>query len=128
MTELPAPTAEQRTALDEAGGDHEALRRVAARWPALLEAWACLAEGADDPVDSYAFARVGYHRGLDQLRRAGWKGTGRIPASDGGNLAFLRALNALRSAADAIGEDDEAERCRRFLDEAEPSWQDLLDP
>jgi len=28
-------------------------------------------------VSGYAFARVGYHRGLDQLRRAGWKGAGR---------------------------------------------------
>ena len=68
-----APIAyDQRAALDQAAGDQQSLRRVAARWPTLLEAWAALAETADDPISSYAFARVGYHRGLDALRRSGW--------------------------------------------------------
>lgn len=129
----PAPTVlepaspEQRAALAAANDDPEALRHVAARWPALLEAWAALAENAAGPVDSYAYARVGYHRGLDALRRSGWRGTGPVPASEEGNLGFLRSLNALRSAARAIGEDDEAERCRRFLDECDPDWSQHLD-
>jgi hypothetical protein len=126
-TELEGPTAEQQAALDAAGGDAEALRRVAARWPTLLEAWASLAETADDPVSSYAFARVGYHRGLDAMRRSGWRGAGRLRAQHRGNLGFLRSLNALRSAASGIGEDDEVERCQRFLDELDPEWRAHLD-
>lgn len=43
-------------------------------WAVLAEA--ALAEGSDD-VAAYAFARVGYHRSLDLLRRNGWKGHGR---------------------------------------------------
>ena len=49
---------------------------VAAAHPACLAAWAALASLAMDrgePVASYAYARTGYHRGLDQLRRAGWR-------------------------------------------------------
>jgi hypothetical protein len=126
-TVLAGPSAEQLGALDAAGGDAEALRRVAARWPTLLEAWATLAESADDPVTSYAFARVGYHRGLDALRRSGWRGAGRVRATRTENLGFLRSVNALRSAASAIGEEDERERCERFLDELEPDWKQYLD-
>lgn len=112
----------ERTALEAAAGDHAALRRVAARWPTLLDAWASLAETADEPVTSYAFARVGYHRGLDALRRSGWRGSGLVRASRGENLGFLRSLNALRAAASAIGEDDEAQRCELFLFQLDPEW------
>ena len=48
----------------------KAVAAVAARDPHCLQAWADLAELADDPIDRYAFARVGYHRGLDALRAA----------------------------------------------------------
>jgi hypothetical protein len=125
-TTLPSPTPEQRSALDAAQHDAGALRDVAARWPALLEAWAGLAEAADEPVASYAFARVGYHRGLDALRRAGWRGSGRVYASEVSNLGFLRSLNSLRLAADAIGEADEAERCATLLNELDPAWRERL--
>ena len=64
---------------------------------------------------AYAYARTGYHRGLDQLRRSGWHGTGPIPWEHEPNRGFLRALNMLGRSADAIGEDDEAERCAQFL-------------
>jgi hypothetical protein len=126
-TVLDGATAEQRTALEGAAGDAEALRHVAARWPTLLEAWAALAESAEDPVTSYAFARVGYHRGLDALRRAGWRGAGRVRASHPENLGFLRSVNALRTAASAIGEDDESERCAVLLCDLEPDWKQYLD-
>jgi Protein of unknown function (DUF3151) len=125
-TTLPAPTPEQRTALDAAGRDPASLRDVASRWPALLDAWADLAEVAQDPVTSYAYARVGYHRGLDALRRAGWRGSGRVYASEASNLGFLRSLNALRHAAGAIGELDEEARCEQFLDELDPAWRERL--
>jgi Protein of unknown function (DUF3151) len=91
---------------------------VAARFPAYSAAWAALAERAlagGDAVSAYAFARTGYHRGLDQLRRAGWKGYGPVPWEHEPNQGFLRALGALANAAAAIGEDDEAERCQVFL-------------
>ena len=91
---------------------------VAARFPAYSAAWADLAEGAlaqGDAVTAYAYARTGYHRGLDQLRRAGWRGTGPIPWEHEPNRGFLRSLHALARAAGAIGEQDEARRCEQFL-------------
>jgi len=91
---------------------------VAARYPAFSLAWALLAEAALADgrfVDAYAYARTGYHRGLDALRRNGWKGHGPIPWSHAGNQGFLRCLAALARAADGIGEDDEADRCWKFL-------------
>ncbi len=97
---------------------------VAARFPAYCAAWAALAEralAAGDPVSAYAFARTGYHRGLDQLRRAGWRGHGPIPWEHEPNRGFLRSLNLLGKAAAAIGEDDEAARCREFLAGSRPA-------
>ena len=72
-------------------------------------------------MESYAFARVGYHRGLDALRRSGWKGHGPVPWSHEPNRGFLRCLNALQRAAAAIGETDEAERCAAFLLDCDPA-------
>ena len=96
----------------------QAPEQVAARFPAYSAAWAALAERAlaqGDPVTAYAYARTGYHRGLDQLRRSGWHGNGPIPWEHVPNRGFLRCLHALGQAAGAIGEDDEAERCAQFL-------------
>src|SRR5262252_11218352 len=92
-------------------------REAAARFPAYCAAWAVLAEKAlpSDPVTAYAYARTGYHRGLDQLRRAGWHGYGPIPWEQEPNQGFLRSLYLLGAAAAALGEEDEAERCRTFL-------------
>ena len=53
--------------------------------------------------------------GLDALRRSGWKGNGPIPWSHEPNRGFLRSLAALGRAAAAIGEAEEATRCRTFL-------------
>jgi hypothetical protein len=98
------------------GGD---LRDAAREVPTSSLAWALLAERAlrdeGDPVAAYAYARTGYHRGLDSLRRAGWRGRGPVPAQHEPNQGFLRALLALAEAAEAIGEEDEAERCAQFL-------------
>jgi hypothetical protein len=91
---------------------------VAARFPAYSAAWAALAAdalAAGDPVAAYAYARTGYHRGLDQLRRSGWKGHGPVPWEHEPNRGFLRSLYLLGRAAGAIGEDDEAQRCEDFL-------------
>jgi hypothetical protein len=96
---------------------------VAAAHPACLEAWAALAAAAlarGEPVGSYAYARTGYHRGLDKLRRAGWRGNGPIPWEHVPNRGFLRSLHALGQAAAALGEQDEAERCCAFLQDCSP--------
>ncbi len=101
-----------------------AAQEVAAAHPTSSIAWAVLAEGALEDgltITGYAYARTGYHRGLDQLRRSGWKGFGPVPWSHEPNRGFLRALAALQKAATAIGEADEAERCRVFLDESDPA-------
>jgi hypothetical protein len=94
-------------------------RDVVRRHPESPLAWAtlaeqALAEGTDD-VTAYAFARVGYHRSLDLLRRNGWKGHGPVPWEHEPNRGFLRALAALSIAAGRIGEDAERDRCEQFL-------------
>ncbi|HTJ67873.1 MAG TPA: DUF3151 domain-containing protein [Actinospica sp.] len=100
------------------------LKEVAASCPASSLAWALLAEQALDEgesVTAYAYARTGYHRGLDALRRNGWKGHGPIPWSHQPNQGFLRALRALSEAAGDIGELEEAERCVSFLSDSDPT-------
>jgi hypothetical protein len=103
---------------------------VAARFPTHSAAWAALADSAFERgsvVESYAYARVGYHRGLDALRRNGWKGHGPVPWEHQPNQGFLRALFALGRAAAAIGETDEAERVRAFLDDSDPAARPALE-
>lgn len=125
-THIPAWPAPVTDALDAAiaSPDPEAaLREVASSAPGFLFAWAELAErslAAGDPIAAYAFARVGYHRGLDAIRGAGWRGQGPVPWSHEPNRGFLRALDALRLAALAIGEPGEPERCREFLLQLDP--------
>ena len=105
--------------------------QVAARFPASPAAWAALADrafAAGQTIESYAFARVGYHRGLDALRRAGWKGHGPVPWSHQPNQGFLRSLHALGRAAAAIGETAEAERCATFLADSDPTAAAELGP
>jgi Protein of unknown function (DUF3151) len=124
-TYLPADE-DAQAALTAASDPAEA----AARFPGYSAAWAALAERAlanGEPVTAYAFARTGYHRGLDQLRRAGWRGFGPVPWEHEPNQGFLLALHMLALAAAAIGDDDEAARCREFLAEASPAAAAALD-
>lgn len=103
---------------------------VAARFPTHSAAWAQLADAAyarDSVIESYAYARVGYHRGLDALRRNGWKGYGPVPWSHVPNRGFLRALYALGRAAGAIQETEEAQRIRTFLDDSDPAARRALE-
>jgi hypothetical protein len=116
LPDEPAP----RSAL--AAGDDPAT--VAAGFPASSLPWAVLADKAFDDgkvIESYAYARVGYHRGLDALRRSGWKGHGPVPWAHEPNRGFLRSLHALGRAAATIGERDEAERCATFLRDSDPA-------
>ena len=99
-----------------------AVAEVAARDPRCLQAWAALAELANDPIEKYAYARVGYHRGLDVLRASGWRGSGYVRWRHESNRGFLRSLDALRVAAASIGEVDEEQRCELFLRQLDPGW------
>lgn len=123
-TLLPADPADAELA----GGDAPAA--VVRRHPASPTAWAALAEqardaGADE-VTVYAYARVGYHRSLDLLRRNGWKGHGPVPWEHEPNRGFLRCLGLLALAARGIGEADEWERCSTFLRDSSPAAYDAL--
>jgi hypothetical protein len=120
------------TMLQEPAGSMEELARatspdqvaeVAARYPTCLSAWATLGERALEDgaaVTAYAYFRVGYHRGLDRIRQAGWRGRGAVPWSHEENRGFLRSLRGLGAAADAIGESDEAARCEGFFRDLAP--------
>ena len=102
---------------------------VAAAHPSASVAWATLAEEAlaeDQPVAAYAYARTGYHRGLDQLRRNGWKGFGRVPYAHEPNRGFLRCVAALARAAQEIGETPEYARCLDLLDDCDPAARAAL--
>ena len=106
------------------------VRDVVRRHPESPLAWATLAEAAlgdgSDDVVAYAFARVGYHRSLDLLRRNGWKGHGPVPWEHGPNRGFLSCLALLALAARAIGETSEWERCSEFLRDSSPTAYDEL--
>ena len=111
---------EAEAALD--AGENPAI--VAAAHPSASVAWASLAEEAlaeDRAITAYAYARTGYHRGLDQLRRNGWKGFGPVPYAHEPNQGFLRCVAALARAADSIGETEEFARCLDLLDDCDPA-------
>jgi hypothetical protein len=122
-TKLPVDPA---SALLAAGSDPV---QVAADHPTSSAAWAALADealGRGFSVEGYAYARTGYHRGLDALRKTGWRGTGPVPWAHEPNRGFLRALYALSLAAAAIGETDEAQRCSTFLNDCDPAAAESL--
>lgn len=121
------PENPELTARYDAGDEPEDLAR---RFPSEQLPWALMANDAwreGRQVESYAFARVGYHRGLDALRRAGWRGQGPVPWEHEPNRGFLRALYALRRAAEAIGEADEVERISAFLRDSDPTAEAAID-
>ncbi len=131
-TELPAESEAAMAALARVLADHEsradpaaaaAMSAVCAAHPEFLDAWARRGQAAylaQDYVAAYAYARVGYHRGLDRLRRHGWGGTGEVRWSDQGNRGFLRSLHLLMLSAARLGESEEAQRCRTFLLDLDP--------
>ena len=124
----PTPLPEDPAAAALAEGQER--HAVARQFPASPFAWAALAGAAAeqqaDPVTIYAYARVGYHRSLDMLRRSGWKGHGPVPWEHEPNRGFLMCLALLALAARSIGEDDEWERCSTFLRDSSPTAYDQL--
>jgi len=125
-TVLPPEPAEAEVALEAALRDPDrgsALRAVVARWPAFLDGWARLGQATlatGDLAAAYAFARVGYHRGLDRLRKHGWGGVGLVRWAQPTNRGFLRSLQLLLVTAAALGELEESTRCRQFLLDLDP--------
>ena len=114
------------TALSQAlaASENEKKQRVAgvaATWPRYLDAWVALGQLSTEPIERYAYFRVGYHRGLDTLRASGWKGSGYVRWVHESNRGFLRARRGLALSAQAIGETDEADRCAQFLGQLDPS-------
>ena len=128
-TVLPLAPDDARSALAHAlaadpDGRKHAVSAVVADHPTLVEGWAQLATMGEEPIERYAYARVGYHRGLDALRGAGWGGTGLVRWSQPSNRPFLTCLVRLRAAAAEIGEVPEVERITTFLAELDPNWDD----
>ena len=129
-TILPPPSPEALDRLTTALGApserrRDAMASVVASFPAYLEAWSRLGELARDDVEAYACYRVGYHRGLDALRQAGWRGSGYVRWAHEANRGFLRSLDGLRRSAAAIGETEEEERCTQFLRQLDAEWRAL---
>ena len=125
-TVLPAPDgddAERLAAALEKEGDErrDAVAAVVADSPRFLAGWAELGDLGRDTIERYAAYRVGYHRGLDTLRANGWRGSGYVRWAEPTNRGFLRSLRGLGEMAAEIGEDDEADRCRQFLLQLDPS-------
>jgi hypothetical protein len=120
----PAPDAAREALASALATDAEvrkgAISAVVADYPTFLEGWATLATVADEPIERYAYARVGYHRGLDALRANGWGGRGFVRWSNATNRPFLRCLAHLQAAAEQIGEQPEVERIAGFLLELDP--------
>jgi hypothetical protein len=104
--------------------DIDEVAAVVGAHPTFLEGWAMLGSLARRPIERYAFSRVGYHRGLDALRAAGWGGTGFVRWEHASNRGFLRCLAGLRDAAAEIGETPEVERIDEFLRDLDPDWDD----
>ena len=104
--------------------DVDGLSAIAAKHPTSSLAWAELARAAHDAgrhLEAYAYARVGYHRGLDALRKHGWRGQGPVPWSHEPNRGVLRAFWELQRAANEIGETDEVTRLGDLLQDADPT-------
>lgn len=114
---------EVTSALEQTPNELAALEQLAAEHPESSAVWASAADAAfaaGRHVTAYAYARVGYHRGLDALRKAGWRGQGPVPWEHEPNRGVLRSVWQLRRAADAIGETAEVERLTAFLRDADP--------
>ncbi|MEX2551173.1 MAG: DUF3151 family protein [Nitriliruptoraceae bacterium] len=128
---MPDPDPAAQGAFDAAlasdpAGRRAAIAEVVAAHPTSIAGWAALAAEGRDPVERYAYARVGYHRGMDALRGAGWGGRGYVRWSTPANRAFLTALVRLRAAAREIAEVDEVARIDAFLRDLDPDWDDDL--
>lgn len=114
----------QRAEAAPEGERLQAIGEVVGADPTFLAGWAALAALGREPIERYAYARVGYHRGLDALRGSGWGGTGLVRWSQPSNRPFLRCVVRLRAAAAEIGEVAEVQRLTDFLHDLDPDWDE----
>lgn len=128
-TVLPDEASPVAEALDGAGRDRDSLAVVVAEHPTSLAAWAAFGEAIEsgaasvrEVVHAYSAFRVGYHRGLDALRKSGWRGSGYVRWVHPSNRGFLRCLAGLGRMAARIGETDEVTRVEEFLRQLDPDW------
>ena len=128
-TVLPKPLPAFLDRIEAAGSDIGELSAIVADDPESLFGWAALGEavegagaGLGHAVQAYSAFRVGYHRGLDSLRKNGWRGSGYVRWQQPSNRGFLRCLAGLARTAGAIGEESEHERCDEFLRMLDPDW------
>ncbi|MFD2757436.1 DUF3151 domain-containing protein [Gulosibacter faecalis] len=116
---------EEPEVIDDLGNlpdDIVATEAIVEKHPASSLAWselAALTLDAGRTIQAYAYARVGYHRGLDALRKAGWRGQGPVPWSHEPNRGVLRCFWLLREAAREIGETSEVDRLTDLLNDAD---------
>jgi hypothetical protein len=122
---LDAPPADAAAALETAA-DRDAVAALVAADPTFLAGWAELAAHGRDPIERYAYARIGYHRGLDAARGRGWGGSGKVRWAHPTNRGFLTCVARLRDAAREIGETAEVERLDDFLRFLDSDWDDAL--
>jgi hypothetical protein len=101
------------------------LNSVAVLFPNSIEVWKTLGRHGRDSIESYAAYRVGYHRGLDALRKNGWRGSGYVRWHHTSNQAFLSCLAGVQTISEAIDDLIEAERCYIFLLQLEPAWPSI---
>lgn len=126
-TILPGPPPQLLERLEQAETVEEISAAVADH-PDELFAWAALGEAlygdggsVEANVRAYSAFRVGYHRGLDSLRKNGWRGSGYVRWRHPSNRGFLRCLDGLARTAEAIGEISERDRCEEFLGMLDPN-------
>ena len=125
---LPAPDPGLLRRIETASTLDELAPLVAAH-PDSMDAWAALGQRYErseatlaNAITAYACFRVGYHRGLDALRKNGWNGGQSVRWADEPNRGFLRCVSGLARMAGHLGELHEAERCARFLTDLDPYW------
>ncbi|MGW4929428.1 DUF3151 family protein [Agromyces sp. NPDC004153] len=102
---------EVRQALAEA--DRASVASVVSGHPSSPLAWAELADLADSEghsIEAFAYAAVAVDLAREQLAASGWQLGQPVPWRDEPNRAYLRALDAQRRAALALGLDDRAAR------------------
>ena len=104
------------------------ITRIAGMYPSSIQVWKTIAEYGRDIIESYAAYRVGYHRGLDALRKNGWRGSGYVRWVHPSNQAFLTCLSGLQAISEQIGDQEESERCFVFVLQLEPDWLNLSKP
>ncbi|WP_165314299.1 DUF3151 family protein [Agromyces protaetiae] len=117
---LPAEP-DVREALDASARD--AVARVVGAHPGSPLAWAELADHADSEgraLDAFAYATVAADLAREQLAARGWEPGSSVPWADEPNRAYLRALDAQRRAAVALGLDDRATTVADELAAADP--------